>query len=251
MSPRIEPASCSTSDGLALEAELAVPDGAARAAAVLCHPHPQAGGSMRSIVIGALFDALPRAGVTCLRFNFRGVEGSEGAYDDARGEQLDVLAAVAHLDAVVDDSLPFLLTGWSFGADLALATVVDRVTAWLAIAPPLRMVPDFSAVASDPRRKLLALAEHDEFRDPASVREATRRLGGDRHRGRRRREPLLRGSHRSVGRPGARRGRPAHRRVRGCGSTSTCASARQMAAGFRTSDESSNLLAARTSDLRG
>jgi hypothetical protein len=141
---------------------------------VLCHPHPQAGGSMRSIVIGALFDALPRAGVTCLRFNFRGVEGSEGAYDDARGEQLDVLAAVAYLDAVVDDSLPLLLTGWSFGADLALATVVDRVTAWLAIAPPLRMVPDFSAVASDPRRKLLALAEHDEFRDPASVREATR-----------------------------------------------------------------------------
>ena len=57
---------------------------------VLCHPHPQHGGTMRSIVIGALFGALPHVGVTCLRFNFRGVERSEDAYDDGHGEQLDV-----------------------------------------------------------------------------------------------------------------------------------------------------------------
>ena len=82
---------------------------------------------MRSIVIGALFDALPAAGVTCLRFNFRGVEGSEGAHDEGRGEQLDVRAAIAELDAQVDAALPMLLAGWSFGADIALATVVDRV----------------------------------------------------------------------------------------------------------------------------
>jgi alpha/beta superfamily hydrolase len=174
MSANVTPIACATADGLALEAELARPDAAPRAAAVLCHPHPQAGGSMRSIVIGALFEALPRAGVTCLRFNFRGVEGSDGSYDEGRGEQLDVKAAIAALDGTVDPALPMLLAGWSFGADLALATVVERVAAWLAIAPPLRMVPDFSAVAADPRPKLLALAEHDEFRAPESVRDATR-----------------------------------------------------------------------------
>jgi alpha/beta superfamily hydrolase len=174
MSPNVTPVACATADGLALEAELARPDAAPRAAAVLCHPHPQAGGSMRSIVIGALFDALPRAGVTCLRFNFRGVEGSDGSYDEGRGEQLDVKAAIDALDGTVEPALPMLLAGWSFGADLALATVVERVAAWLAIAPPLRMVPDFSTVAADPRPKLLALAEHDEFRTPESVRDATR-----------------------------------------------------------------------------
>ncbi len=176
MSEPATPVACTTTDGLALEAEVAAatsPSGP-RAAAVLCHPHPQAGGSMRSIVIGALFAALPPAGVTCLRFNFRGVEGSDGSYDDGRGEQLDVQAAIDALDGTVDPNLPMLLAGWSFGADLALATVVDRIAAWLAIAPPLRMVPDFSAVAADPRPKLLALAEHDEFREPASVRDATR-----------------------------------------------------------------------------
>ena len=173
MSPAVRPASCATSDGLTLEAELAEAEGAPRMAAVLCHPHPQAGGTMRSIVIGALFDALPRSGVTCLRFNFRGVGTSEGAYDAGVGEQLDVQAAIERLDGIVGPGLPMLLAGWSFGGDLALATVVDRVVGWLAIAPPLRMVPDFSTVAADPRPKLLALAEHDEFRTPASVEEAT------------------------------------------------------------------------------
>ncbi|MFI5045649.1 MAG: alpha/beta hydrolase [Acidimicrobiia bacterium] len=174
MSSDVVTTTCTTDDGLTLEAELAIADGPARAAAVLCHPHPQFGGTMRSIVIGALFDALPAAGVTCLRFNFRGVEGSEGTHDEGRGEQLDVLAAIAGLDARVDAAVPLLLAGWSFGADIALATVVDRVAAWLAIAPPLRMVPDFSPVGHDPRPKLLALAEHDEYRAPDSVIDATR-----------------------------------------------------------------------------
>ena len=95
----IGPRVITTSDGLALEAELAVADGAPRAAMVLCHPHPQHGGTMRSIVIGALFDALPRIGITCLRFNFRGVERSEGAYGEGHGEQLDAQAAIAALSA--------------------------------------------------------------------------------------------------------------------------------------------------------
>jgi alpha/beta superfamily hydrolase len=159
-----------TSDGLALEAEVALAEGTPRAAMVLCHPHPQHGGTMRSIVIGALFGALPRVGVTCLRFNFRGVERSEGAYADGHGEQRDALAAIAALGpAAVGQGLPLILAGWSFGADVALTTVDDAISGWLAIAPPLRIFPDFSAVAHDPRPKLLALAEHDEFRDPSSV----------------------------------------------------------------------------------
>ena len=113
-----------TSDGVILEAERATPAGASRASVVLCHPHPQYGGTMRSIVIGALFDALPADGFTVLRFNFRGVERSTGAHDDGEGELLDVQAAV---DAAADDRAPtdepLVLAGWSFGADMTLATV--------------------------------------------------------------------------------------------------------------------------------
>jgi alpha/beta superfamily hydrolase len=163
----IEPCAVTTEDGLRLEAELAHGAGTPRAAMVLCHPHPQHGGTMRSLVISALFDALPRAGVTCLRFNFRGVEGSEGTYGEGHGERLDARAAIAALAAEAD--LPLILAGWSFGGDVALSTVHDAVAAWFAIAPPLRIFTDFSEVARDPRPKLLALAEHDEFREPSSV----------------------------------------------------------------------------------
>jgi alpha/beta superfamily hydrolase len=161
-----------TIDGLALEGERAMPDTPPRAAMVLCHPHPQHGGTMRSIVIGALFESLPKTGVACLRFNFRGVEGSEGAYGHGHDEQHDARAAVAALTADLaasDVDVPLILTGWSFGGDVALTTVDDAISAWLAIAPPLRILPDFSEVAQDPRPKLLALAEHDEFREPSSV----------------------------------------------------------------------------------
>jgi alpha/beta superfamily hydrolase len=162
-----------TADGLNLEAELATPEGPARAGAVLCHPHPQYGGTMRSIVIGALFDALPAIGVTTLRFNFRGVERSAGTHDDGRGELLDVRAALDAGAASRMGDEPLVLAGWSFGADMTLATHDERLAGWLAIAPPLRFAADFAAVAVDARPKQLVLGQHDEFRDPASVVEAT------------------------------------------------------------------------------
>ena len=157
----IEPLSLLTSDGVTLEAELSVPD-EPWAAAVLTHPHPLHGGNMRSIVPGALFAALPPAGVAALRFNFRGVEGSQGRYDHGRGERLDVVAAIDTLSSITE-GLPLLLAGW------------------LAVAPPLRTVDsDGSARAAgwaagaDPRPTVLVVPEHDQFRDAASALQVTR-----------------------------------------------------------------------------
>jgi alpha/beta superfamily hydrolase len=158
-------------DGVALEAELAVASDE-RAGVVLCHPHPRYGGTMRSLVISALFDALPAAGVTCLRFNFRGVEGSGGTHDEGRGERLDAAAAVHTLADRLAPGAPLLLTGWSFGADVALATVEAPVRGWLAIAPPLRYVDGDAPAGADERPKLVVLAEHDEVRPPAEVEAA-------------------------------------------------------------------------------
>ena len=159
-----------TADGLTLEGELRVPDDV-RAAVVLAHPHPLYGGNMRSIVIGALFEGLPEAGVAALRFNFRGVGGSEGTHDEGRGERLDVVAALDALVEVVGGrGLPLVLGGWSFGADTSLAVDDERHAGWFAVAPPLRHTDDVAA-ASDPRPKLLAVPERDQFRSPESARE--------------------------------------------------------------------------------
>jgi uncharacterized protein len=160
-----------TDDGIALEAELAMPESATRCGMVLCHPHPQYGGTMRSIVISALFDALPSRDVTCLRFNFRGVEGSDGTHDFGNLERVDAECAVGALADRLPPGAPLILSGWSFGADMALSVRDERVTAWMAIAPPLASLHDVGGLATDPRPKLLALAQHDEYRDPDEIKK--------------------------------------------------------------------------------
>ncbi len=166
----VQPLTLTSSDGCTLEAELARPvDGIVRAGMVLCHPHPLHGGTMRSIVISALFNALPESGVTCLRFNFRGVEGSSGTHDEGDAERLDALAAIALITPELPPDAPLILTGWSFGADVALATDDARLAAWFAIAGPLRYLHAPEVTATDLRPKLLVLGERDEIRPPAEV----------------------------------------------------------------------------------
>jgi alpha/beta superfamily hydrolase len=166
-----KPITLHTNDGVALEGEWAAPDDPI-AVAVLCHPHPQYGGSMRSIVTSALFEALPRLGIAALRFNFRGVENSAGEHGDGKTEPLDVVAAV---DTARDLSgAPLVVIGWSFGADMTLSVPDARIAAWEAIALPLRFRPSdaYDAVTHDARPKLVVLAAHDEFRTPAEIEAA-------------------------------------------------------------------------------
>ncbi len=168
----VEPLALHTDDDLRLEAELHVPD-SPWAAAVLAHPHPQHGGSMRSIVTGAQFRGLPERGLAVLRFNFRGVGRSGGEHDFGRGERLDIVAALDALHAITE-GLPLILSGWSFGADVSLASIDDRIDAWVAVAPPLRTVPLAElAAATASRTKVVVVPEHDQFCPPDRVRSVT------------------------------------------------------------------------------
>lgn len=166
----VEPRTCLTADGCVLEAELSVAAGdAPRAGVVLCHPHPEYGGTMRSLVTSELFSALPAHGFTCLRFNFRGVERSTGEHGGGVTEPADVVAALETLTAELPDRTPAALVGWSFGADMALSVMDPRVAGWVAIAPPLRFRASYDEVGRDARPKHIVLAEQDEFRAPGEV----------------------------------------------------------------------------------
>jgi alpha/beta superfamily hydrolase len=88
-------------------------------AALVCHPHPRHGGTMHNKVVYRVARGLRRSGAVVLRFNYRGVNLSEGTYAEGLGELEDARAALALLRDRYP-TLPFTLAGFSFGSRIAL-----------------------------------------------------------------------------------------------------------------------------------
>lgn len=109
-----------------LEALLEEPeDGAPRAAALVCHPHPQHGGTMHNKVVYRMARGLRRSGHVVLRFNYRGVNLSEGSYANGEGELEDARVALSELTERYPE-LPVTLAGFSFGSRIALRLACEK-----------------------------------------------------------------------------------------------------------------------------
>jgi hypothetical protein len=129
------------SDGLTLEGVLHRLAGASPYPAVaVCHPHPLYGGDMHNSVVVAICEGLAAEGMAALRFNFRGVGGSEGSFGGGVEERRDVQAALDYLEGEpAVDGGRIGLAGYSFGALVALSAVDERVRGVAAVSPPLAM----------------------------------------------------------------------------------------------------------------
>jgi alpha/beta superfamily hydrolase len=88
-------------------------------ATLVCHPHPKGGGTMHNKVVYRMARGLRRTGCVVLRFNYRGVNLSEGTYDAGLGETEDARFALTTLRSRYP-SLPLVLAGFSFGSRIAL-----------------------------------------------------------------------------------------------------------------------------------
>jgi alpha/beta superfamily hydrolase len=118
---------------LSLPAERARPEGAA----LICHPHPNYGGTMDNKVVYMLSRACDRAGLAALRFNFRGVGQSEGEFGVGRCETDDCLAMAALLKATLPEAR-IVLAGFSFGAFVSLRAAHQiKPVQLVSVAPPL------------------------------------------------------------------------------------------------------------------
>ena len=105
-----------------IECAIDSPAAPARGTAVVCHPHPQQGGTMDNKVVQTLARAFVQLGWRSVRFNFRGVGASEGGWDDGVGEVDDALAVIDAFRAPAGaPALPFMLAGFSFGGFVAAA----------------------------------------------------------------------------------------------------------------------------------
>jgi alpha/beta superfamily hydrolase len=119
----------------ALVTAVDAPAGTSRGVAVVCHPHPQHGGTMDNKVVQTLARAFVQLGFTAVRFNFRGTGGSAGEWDEGRGEIDDALAVIAAYRA---PGQPLLLAGFSFGAYVtsqAATRLVEPATRIVLVGP--------------------------------------------------------------------------------------------------------------------
>ena len=153
-----------------LETLIDLPVGPPRAAVVFAHPLPTEGGTMHTKVVYQSAKALARIGCVVLRFNFRGVGLSAGAWDNGRGELDDYRAAVAFMAAAYP-GLEMWAAGFSFGSYIATTVGAgeERVSALIAIAPPVHRY-EFASVKMSPKPKFIIHGEHDELISLKQVR---------------------------------------------------------------------------------
>jgi alpha/beta superfamily hydrolase len=168
-----------TDDGYQLDARLVVPEGASRGV-VIAHPHPLYGGSMDDPLTAALARVLVEHGAATLRFNFRGVGGSEGRHGGGVPEIGDALTAVSTLAAHVPT---VSVVGYSFGSWVALQAArahrasIDRI----ALVAPAMTILAYDTVrlggSRFERPIAMVLGDRDGFSDPARARVLAARIG--------------------------------------------------------------------------
>jgi hypothetical protein len=159
-----------------LEALLDLPSGTPRRAVVFAHPLPTKGGTMHTKVVFQAAKALTRISCAVLRFNFRGVGRSAGAWDNGRGEMDDYRAAVDFLSGRYPD-LEMWAAGFSFGSYIAMTAGADddRICALIGIAPPVNRY-EFASVKLSMKPKFIVHGESDELIPLKTVREFYARL---------------------------------------------------------------------------
>lgn len=171
-----EPVTFETEDGLKIEGLLHLPQATPSAGVVVCHPHPLYGGDMHNNVVDAICKASLDNGIAALRFNFRGVGQSEGAYDGGIGEQNDVAGALAYLSGrEKTDGSRIGLAGYSFGAAVALRAADHGIKALLAVSVPT-VAYEVEAPA-DSCALLFVSGDQDEYSDPAELHRLASELG--------------------------------------------------------------------------
>ncbi len=154
-----------------LEAILKEPDGEPNGIALVCHPHPLGGGTMHNKVVFRAAAGLVDAGLTTLRFNFRGVGASTGDHEDISGGREDVRDALEYL-ADEYPGQPITLAGFSFGSRTGMEVGMsdERVVRLISIGTPVDKYGDYEFLTAVRKPILFVHGDKDEFGAVENVR---------------------------------------------------------------------------------
>lgn len=160
-----------------LEAILKEPAGERRGVGLVCHPHPLGGGTMHNKVVFRAAAGLVDAGLTTLRFNFRGVGASTGEHNEIEGGVEDVRDALAWLVTEYPDE-DVTLAGFSFGSRTGMQVGMsdERVSRLVSIGTPVEKYRDFDFLVSVTKPILFIHGDRDEFCTVEGLRSITDRI---------------------------------------------------------------------------
>ena len=147
-----------------LEAIIKEPAGQRRGVALVCHPHPLGGGTMHNKVVFRAAAGLVDAGLTTLRFNFRGVGDSTGEHNEIEGGREDVSDALDYLTGEFPGE-DLTLAGFSFGSRTALEVGFDDngVARLISIGTPVDKYGDYEFLSKTKKPILFVHGDRDEF----------------------------------------------------------------------------------------
>ena len=151
-----------------LELLIALPESPRAITCIICHPHPVQGGTMHNKVVYSLASTMEALSVKTVRFNFRGVQKSEGVFDQGVGELDDLITVVDWVKTQCPND-DLWLAGFSFGAYIAIkGSQICDAKRLVAVAPPVGH-PYFTDLPQITCPWVLVQGEQDEVVDAKTV----------------------------------------------------------------------------------
>lgn len=145
---------------------------------LVLHPHPLYGGTMNNKIVYRLYHIFAQNGFSVLRFNFRGVGKSQGKYDEGVGELTDAATALDWLQLQNPDASTCWISGFSFGAWIALQLLMRRpeIEGFAAVSPPANLY-DFSFLTPCPSAGIITQGDKDDVVAEDAVAKLAGKLG--------------------------------------------------------------------------
>ena len=150
--------------------------------AIVLHPHPLHGGNMNNRVVFIMFNNFVERGFSVLRFNFRGVGRSQGAFDNGVGELSDAAYAFDWVQQFNNNSPFCWIGGYSFGALISMQLMMRRpeIEGFVSISPPAG-TEDFSFLAPCPSSGLIIHGDKDTHIPLDAVKKLAQKLDGQKN----------------------------------------------------------------------
>jgi len=150
--------------------------------ALVLQPHPQYGGTMNNRIVYEAYNCFYKNGFSVIRINFRGVEKSDGIFDNGQGELSDAAAALDWLEKENPGYSQCWVAGFSFGSLICMQLIMRRpeVNKFIAISPQPN-VYDFTFLAPCPISGLVTYGKSDELVPEDSILNLKKRLSSQKN----------------------------------------------------------------------